>query len=221
MKIFFRCLLISEDFHATTTGDMFNGALETTSTTLEWLMNYLAENPEVQDKLRAEIEKEVGTSRYPGLLDRPRMPYALAVVEELLRIRPALAIGIFHRTLEDVDFHGFRLPKNTMVMSNLWGVQHDDRVWDTPDKFIPGRFIGEDGKLVKNENVIAFSAGRRICPGEGLARDQLFLYTTRICQKFRIRFPAGKGPAEEIFGLSLQPEPFQVQFFEINTENTI
>lgn len=55
--------------------DFYLAGMETTTTTLRWAMLYMAKYPEVQDKLRAEIAREVGFSRLPTMNDKLRMPY--------------------------------------------------------------------------------------------------------------------------------------------------
>ena len=57
---------------AAVVGDMFGAGSETTSTTLSWIILYLAKFPKVQQKLHAELDEVVGKSRSPALSDRPQ-----------------------------------------------------------------------------------------------------------------------------------------------------
>ena len=56
--------------------------------------------------------------------------------------------------------------------------------WINPTKFDPTRFI-EDGKYKRDERVIPFQVGKRICPGEGVAKAELFLFLVGLIQKFK------------------------------------
>ena len=60
----------------------------------------------------------------------------------------------------------------------------DKNSWREADKFDPTRFI-EDGRFKRDERVIAFQTGKRVCPGEVLARAQLFLFLVGLIQKFK------------------------------------
>ena len=56
--------------------------------------------------------------------------------------------------------------------------------WRDPYKFDPTRFI-EDGQFKRDERVIPFQIGKRVCPGEGLAKAELFLFLVGLIQKFK------------------------------------
>ena len=115
------------------------------------------------------------------------MPYTEAFTMEVLRIRPAVPYGVPHAVTEDVEFRGFLIPKGTAVYSSIYSTHHDPDVWGDPENFRPERFLSSDGsKVEKHESFLGFSTGKRICPGEILARDQLFLFITTLAQTFRI-----------------------------------
>ncbi|KAK7471858.1 hypothetical protein BaRGS_00035517 [Batillaria attramentaria] len=98
----------------------------------------------------------------------------------------------------------------TTVIPNLDSVLHDPEVWEDPDTFRPERFIGPDGKLIRYEEFIPFSTGRRVCLGESLARMELFLYLAAMIQHFRFLPPEdGQLPSlEGILGFTFTPMPF-------------
>jgi cytochrome P450 len=199
--------------------DLFSAATETTSTFLSWMLAYLIHHKEVQEKMQDEIDYVVGKRRHPSLTDRSSMPYTEAVIHEVLRFSTIVPFGIFHATTEDVNFHGFFIPKDTMIIPNLYSAHFDEAVWGDPENFRPERFIDENGKFKKNENLLAFSTGKRVCLGEGLARDELFLFAVSIFQTFTVT-AAGKLPdLEPHVGFTLSPKPFEVIFMKRNEKH--
>ena len=172
----------------------------------------MAKCPSVQDKLIAELDLNLPYTRLPSLNDRPQLPYTEALIQELLRISTIAPFGLLHSALEDTEVAGYRIPKDTLVIGNLYAVNNDPNVWTNPQDFRPERFIDENGKFSSgDEPVIAFGTGQRSCIGEGLARNQLFLFTTRIFQNFRVK-AASALPGDHNLSTAVGPLPFQVIF---------
>ncbi|KAK6169269.1 hypothetical protein SNE40_020350 [Patella caerulea] len=148
---------------------------------------YLLHNPSVQARCYKEIQDVVGSGRLPSMADRPNMPYIQAVLHEVLRIANIAITGPPHTVDEDVIFHGYVIPKHTVVFANLDSVLADDKVWGDAGVFRPERFLDENGQLVKREEFIPFSIGRRVCFGESLAKMELFLFMTTLIQRFEFK----------------------------------
>jgi cytochrome P450 len=74
-------------------------------------------------------------------------------------------------------------------MVNMWSCMRDEKYWTEPNKFDPKRFIDENGSFkCTNPAMMPFSAGKRACIGESIARLQLFLIFTSLLQKFSFEF---------------------------------
>ena len=76
--------------------------------------------PEVQKKAQAELMAVVGPNRLPEHDDEQSLPYIRALAKECLRWRSVAPLGFPHRVLEDDEYRGYRIPKGSMVISNLW-----------------------------------------------------------------------------------------------------
>nr|KAG5687492.1 hypothetical protein BaRGS_017084 [Batillaria attramentaria] len=189
---------------------LFGGGTETTATTLRWAVAYFIHHPDVQEKCHKEIMEVIGDDRRPTMQDRPEMTYLEATTMEVLRIVNIVPLSLPHETACAAGFAGYTIPKGTTVIPNLDSVLHDPEVWEDPDTFRPERFIGPDGKLLRYEEFVPFSTGRRVCLGESLARMELFLYLAAMIQHFRFLPPEdGQLPSlEGSLGFTYTPMPF-------------
>lgn len=168
--------------------DMFNAGFETTLTTLGWAVLYLLHWPEYQEEIHKEMVKCLGHDKKPTLEDRSVLNLLEATIQETLRLSSVAHSGVVHKTTEDTTVDGKNIPKDTTVIFNLWNIAHDERYWEKPNEFIPYRWLDEEGKYSphKHKSFLPFSAGKRVCFGEPMARKQLFLYLGRILSEYRI-----------------------------------
>jgi methyl farnesoate epoxidase/farnesoate epoxidase len=100
-----------------------------------------------------------------------------------------------------------------MITINLYSLFQDREHWGDPEVFRPERFLDADGNFVKDEWMIPFGAGKRVCIGEVLARNTLFLFFTSLLQDFWFSVPEGHPQPSlvPLSGFTLAPAPFIVK----------
>ncbi|XP_032998571.1 cytochrome P450 2K6-like [Lacerta agilis] len=194
-------------------GNLFAAGMETTSTTLRWGLLLMMKYPEIQNKVQEEIAKVVGSSQ-PRIEHRTKMPYVDAVIHEIQRFADIVPTNIPHATTVDVTLKGYFIPKGTHIMPLLTSVLHDESQWEKPYQFYPEHFLDSEGKFRKREAFLPFSAGRRACLGETLAKMELFLFFTSLLQRFTFQLPPGTSEDDLDFtpaiGFTTPPMPHQV-----------
>lgn len=145
----------------------FIAGFETSSTAMSFALYEIALHPQVQGKLRAEINKILkehdGELSYDAIMS---MKYLDKVVHETLRKYPPLPI-LFRNcnkdyTIPDTDVV---IKEGMGVMIPILGIQHDHEYFPNPEVFDPERF-SEEGKASRpNFTWLPFGEGPRVCIG--------------------------------------------------------
>ncbi|GLT25809.1 hypothetical protein SLA2020_009140 [Shorea laevis] len=123
--------------------EMFFAGSETSNSSIEWAMAELLRHPESMRK---------------------------AVIKETLRLHPAVPLMLPRNAMEERNFMGYVIPKDTQIWVNAWAIGRDPDAWEDPFSFKPERFLSSkiDYKG-QNFELLPFGSGRRICVGLLLA----------------------------------------------------
>uniref|UniRef100_A0A8C5MSM2 Cytochrome P450 n=1 Tax=Leptobrachium leishanense TaxID=445787 RepID=A0A8C5MSM2_9ANUR len=192
---------------------LFTAGTETTASTIHWAVLYMAKYPDIQKRTQEEIDRVLGSSP-PQYEDRMKMPYTYAVIHEIQRLANIVPMNLPHATVRDTVFKGYDIPKGTYVVPSLESVLYDETQFLKPNTFYPEHFLDSDGQFVKKSAFMPFSAGRRDCIGQTLAKMELFIFFTKIMQRYSF-YPAPGVPdfkVEPAVGFTVRPIAQNVYF---------
>ena len=116
-----------------------------------------------------------------------------------------------------MSVEGYDVPKDSLILANLWGFMKDPDHWEDPMMFRPERFLEKTEvglKVEKKERFVPYGMGRRICMGESLAKDTLFIFVTTLIKNFKFENPVTHpkpDPENYTDGFTLIPHPYHVK----------
>ncbi|XP_027063012.2 tabersonine 16-hydroxylase 2-like isoform X1 [Coffea arabica] len=188
--------------------DMFSGGGETSSTTAEWAIAEMINNPRVMKRAQDEVRRifgEIGTVDESRIRD---LTYLQAVIKETLRLHPPVTLLPARECSERCEIYGYEIPVKTRVIVNVWAIGRDPNYWTDPEKFNPERFLESQTDFRGTDfNYIPFGAGRRICPGVSFALPNIELPLAQLLYHFDWKLPGAAVKQEQLdmsetFGLT-------------------
>ena len=207
--------LTDKDIYYILLNILFAG-IETSRHTLQYAILHMVAYQDIQSKVQEEIDRVIGSDDLPNLKHMPDLRYTEAVLHESMRISSVQPTGLPHKTLCDTTVGGYDVPRDTMVLVNHWALHHDPSIWKDVDTFTPERFLDDNGKLApKPENWFPFSAGKRVCLGEAIAKPELLLLFAALMHRFKWNIPEGSkvdlSPNGNVFPLYPKPHELSVE----------
>ncbi|GJN24866.1 hypothetical protein PR202_gb12636 [Eleusine coracana subsp. coracana] len=204
---------------------MFEAGTDTSFIVLEYAMVELMQNPLVMTKLQAEVRSMVNSKLSTRKkkddsmmlitedeLTSSRVLYLKAVIKETLRLHVPAPLLVPHLSMADCDVQGFTIPAGTRAIINGWALARDPDYWDSPEEFMPDRFMVEQGGSAaamdyKGNNFLymPFGTGRRICPGINFAISAIEVMLANLVCHFDWELPTGVRGIDmmESFGLTV------------------
>lgn len=176
---------------------------ETTANALTWAWVLLAQHPEVEAKLHAELDA-VLQGELPRLEHVRSLTYTEGVIKETMRLYPPIP-EFARQALEDVPLGAFVIPKGTIVMVPVFAMHHDPRWFEDPDAFRPERFAKGAEKALPKLAYLPFGGGPRVCIGNAFAQMEAILLLATLAQRYRLRLEPQQQVTPEAT-LTLRPK---------------
>ena len=177
---------MTDDEIAANTVLFFDAGYETTSTSLAYITHLLVNHPDIQDKVRQEVEQLLESE---GRLDYntvTKLKFMEQVVYESLRIYPPITTFISRRAKTDYKYKDFTIPEGTDIRVPVYYIQRDPKLWSNPDNFDPDRFAPENKNSLNQVLFQAFGVGPRNCIGMRFALLEIKLTLSRLLVKYKL-----------------------------------
>ena len=168
---------------------LFLAGHETTANTLNWTWWLLAQHPEVEAKLHAELDSVLG-GRPPKLEDLRRLPYTDIVIKEALRLMPAVW-SVSRTAAEDTEVCGYPMPEGTTAQVMIYLLHRHPEHWKRPKDFLPERWLDPEIENMHKYAYLPFAGGPRVCIGNSFAIMEANLLLATIAQRYQLRLVDG------------------------------
>ena len=157
---------------------------ENTSLMLTWAFYLLWRNPPVAEALHREVHSTLG-GRPPTEADLSRMPLALAVLKESLRLFPPIW-QISRKALHPTELGGRRIPAEAAVVVSPYTMHRHPKYWTDPMDFNPARFLDPTGPQRHRFSFFPFGGGPHNCIGGDFALFEGQLILSCIMQQYHV-----------------------------------
>ena len=112
---------------------------DTSSVSLTWILYFLAQYPDVQQKLRREVKESLNEQE--GTWETyESMKYLTAVINESMRLRPAASI-FRRKVVKDDNILGYDIPADSLIILSPYVLHRKPEYWSDPETFNPDRFL--------------------------------------------------------------------------------
>jgi cytochrome P450 len=192
---------------------------ETTATLLSGCVWQLLQNPDVLEKITSEVREAFQSSDEIDLQSAGNLKYALAVLEETMRIYPPVPSQAPRTVPAGGDtIDGDFIPEGTIIHLPQYVAHHLESNFTRPEDFHPERFLG--AKEFANDNYAVmqpFSVGPRNCIGRNLAYAEMRLILAKFLYNFDLELdPRTVDWADQNVSILWEKHPLLVKLKAVN-----
>lgn len=165
---------------------MISAGLDNAPLNFVYEIHQLSNSPHIWHKAYDELMRcydNNPVAAYRRCSQETKCQYITAMVQETLRLFTVLPMALPRETTADIPYNNSIIPKGSMLFMNCWAGNHDSKAFYKPMEYIPERFLDTDLKH------LAFGIGSRMCLGNHLALQELYVLTCRFIILFEFQNP--------------------------------
>jgi cytochrome P450 len=189
---------------------------DTTANTLAWAVHLLCDSPKARAALHNEADEVLGSTRVPADLEvADQLPFAAAVANETMRLRPVGPVALFECN-HDVTLGDLVLPRGSPLCVISRPPALDAENFADPAAFRPSRWMeGNAGFGPQHPGAaMPFGTGPRICPGRRLALLECRVVLATLFRSYAVERVGPADAVEERFAFTMGPEGLKVRLSE-------
>ncbi|XP_070576491.1 cholesterol 24-hydroxylase-like isoform X2 [Ptychodera flava] len=168
----------------------FIAGQETTASQMSFTLMELLRYPEIEHRVRTEIDAILNGRMAIQYEDIGRMSYTSKVLKESLRLYPP-AGRLLRQTVKDEVFANIRIPAHSVVMLSTFAMSRMEEYFEDPLIFNPERF--DQSESILKYACFPFSLGPRICIGQNFAQIEAKVLLARLLTAFNFTWLPGQS----------------------------
>ena len=194
----------------------FMGGFHTSAYYITWTFFYLAQNPEVQEKLFRDVKEKVGSEHVEKLraYTLTSNSFMRQVLDEVLRMSTTVPFSA-HYCDQDTVVDGYHVPAKTPIIHAIGVTMKNKTIWEKPDLFNPDRFTPGSICAKRGLEFRPFGVTHiRRCPANQFTYFMASVFVTILVQRF-VFLTVDEQMPEKKYGIATSPKEdiyIQVRF---------
>ena len=164
---------------------LFVAGHETTSNAMTWALHLLAEHPDSQDRLAAELQEVLG-DRPLRFEDLDKLVYTEMVIKEAMRLFPPAWTLSNREVAQEIELKGYHFPKGKVLFIAPYAFHHCERYFPNAKRFDPERFSEAREKSIYRHAYIPFGSGPRVCIGNSFAMMEAKVVLASVIRRYQV-----------------------------------
>jgi cytochrome P450 len=162
---------------------LFVAGHETTSNSLTFTSQLLAEHPEWQERIFKEaITLNENTNDLMEIVAQSKI--CQQVIEESMRLYPP-AYFIDRLNYKTDEYNGIKIKPQSDLLFSIYEIHRHPKLWENPEEFQPERF--ENGGRQYSSQYFPFGAGPRKCIGNNFAMFEMIIAVREMVLNYKIK----------------------------------
>ncbi|KYQ92304.1 cytochrome P450 family protein [Tieghemostelium lacteum] len=170
---------------------------ETSAKTLANFIWMVSENPEIQEKLQQEIDRELSIlqSQLGHNLENlsfhhlDNFKYLQQVLLETLRLKPIVPVVFLEANQDDIINGHTEIYEGARIVIPYEMIYRSEKYFPNADQFDPERWSGVLFDHCNEHHLFPFGYGPKICPGRKLVKMEVLIYLIKFFKCFNVSPP--------------------------------